>query len=230
MKEPYYNRKSPIWTDSMWVRKMAMDNLYPYQGNFMDGARAGSEMPSRTTSPMNSMPPMNSTWQMNGMMPYNQGMYQYDNYRMPEDDINEEKEMEYFRSMYPHKMERVQEYVEEQCDKMDYEGSPIYDEYPDKIALYKLARAIFDLVRADDLFMNDVQQNMNIQPSEEEMEDQDEDNFEMKQLLGPGFGRPGRRRPHHPRPPQRNWLEDVVDVLLVNEVHRRRCRRRNCRW
>ena len=31
------------------------------------------------------------------------------------------------------------------------------------------------------------------------------------------------------RPSRNNWLEDMIAIMLVNEMHRRRCRYRNCR-
>ena len=30
-------------------------------------------------------------------------------------------------------------------------------------------------------------------------------------------------------PPEQNWLSDLIQTLLVDEMFRRRCRRRNCR-
>ena len=40
-------------------------------------------------------------------------------------------EIEYFQSMYPQNIKMLQKYVIKECDRMDYKGSPIYDEYPD---------------------------------------------------------------------------------------------------
>lgn len=40
-------------------------------------------------------------------------------------------EIEYFQSIYPQNIKILQKYVIEECDRMDYKGSPIYDEYPD---------------------------------------------------------------------------------------------------
>ncbi len=38
--------------------------------------------------------------------------------------------------------------VEEECDLQDYEGSKLYDEYPDRFMLYHLGRKIVDEVRS----------------------------------------------------------------------------------
>ena len=34
------------------------------------------------------------------------------------------------KSMYPMSAKKILPYVEEECDRMEYEGSMIYDEYP----------------------------------------------------------------------------------------------------
>ena len=44
---------------------------------------------------------------------------------------------------------KIQEKVEEECDLQDYEGSRLYDEYPDRFMLYHLGRKIMDEVRSE---------------------------------------------------------------------------------
>lgn len=39
--------------------------------------------------------------------------------------------------------------MEEECDLQDYEGSRLYDEYPDRFMLYHLGRKIVDEVRSE---------------------------------------------------------------------------------
>lgn len=46
----------------------------------------------------------------------------------------------YFKSLYPAVCKQMQLCVEAVCDEMEYEGSPIYDEYPDRIFLEKLTK------------------------------------------------------------------------------------------
>lgn len=50
------------------------------------------------------------------------------------------RDYEYFKSLYPRKVKRLQVFVEAAVDEMDYEGSPIYDEYPDRLLLEQLTR------------------------------------------------------------------------------------------
>ena len=51
-----------------------------------------------------------------------------------------EQEEEFFlmKSYYPDTARKIQEKVEEECDLQDYEGSRLYDEYPDRFMLYHM--------------------------------------------------------------------------------------------
>ena len=48
------------------------------------------------------------------------------------------RDIEYFQAFYPESMKRLQTFVAAECDKMDYDGSPIYDEYPDRVMISQL--------------------------------------------------------------------------------------------
>ena len=52
-------------------------------------------------------------------------------------------------SYYPHKAAMVQSYVEDACDLMDYEGSRLYDEYPDKQEIERVCRGICEKIEAN---------------------------------------------------------------------------------
>lgn len=52
-----------------------------------------------------------------------------------DDERKEEWDYEYLKSMYPELARRILPYVEEECERMEYDGSMIYDEYPDKLQL-----------------------------------------------------------------------------------------------
>lgn len=95
----------------------------------------------------------------------------------------QEKEHELMKSYYPMVSRLVQEQVEEVCEAMDYEGSRMYDEYPDKFMLYHTCQKIRENVE------NDVQAQ----------------------------GMPG------------TFLDELIQVLLYQEMSRRRCRRHRCR-
>lgn len=57
-------------------------------------------------------------------------------------DQNRIREMEYFQSIYPQSIKMLQRYVTEECDRMDYKGSPMYDEYPDRIMIEQTCEKI----------------------------------------------------------------------------------------
>lgn len=52
------------------------------------------------------------------------------------------KDFEYLRKTYPALLTKWQRRVEEVLDRMDYEGSMIYDEYPDRVSLQNLGEAV----------------------------------------------------------------------------------------
>ena len=55
-----------------------------------------------------------------------------------------EKEFSLMKSYYPETARKIQEKVEEECDLLDYEGSRMYDEYPDRLQLRLMCRRIYD--------------------------------------------------------------------------------------
>ena len=59
----------------------------------------------------------------------------------------QEEEFSLMKSYYPETAQRIQEKVEEECDLLDYEGSRLYDEYPDRYMLYHLGKKIMDEVK-----------------------------------------------------------------------------------
>ena len=52
----------------------------------------------------------------------------------------QEEEFSLMKSYYPETARRIQEKVEEECDLLDYEGSRLYDEHPDRYMLYHLVQ------------------------------------------------------------------------------------------
>ncbi len=54
---------------------------------------------------------------------------------------------EYVKEMYPIKVKLLLGYVEDIVDRYEYFGSFIYDEYPDKVSIYRLVGEIYDAYR-----------------------------------------------------------------------------------
>ena len=48
-----------------------------------------------------------------------------------DDDRNARRDYDYMKSIYPDTAKRVLPHIEEECDRMEYDGSMMYDEYPD---------------------------------------------------------------------------------------------------
>lgn len=57
------------------------------------------------------------------------------------------RDLEYLQQMYPAEAKKYQKVVAGILDKLDYEGSMIYDEYPDRWQMYKLSQDILDRIR-----------------------------------------------------------------------------------
>ncbi len=60
------------------------------------------------------------------------------------------KDLEYLQQTYPGEVRRYQRRVAETLDKVDYEGSMIYDEYPDRYSMNRLAKTIVLMLRKEE--------------------------------------------------------------------------------
>ena len=107
----------------------------------------------------------------------------YSNPFMYEGERMQEEEFKLMKSYYPQTVQRIQERVEEECDLLDYEGSRLYDEYPDKYMLYHLSSRI-------------------------------------KESIQPELSSEAVRE---------SFLDELIQVMLYQEISRRRCRRHRCR-
>lgn len=176
---------------------------------------------------------------MNPKLPY------YMAYPMPlayDDEKIERRDYEYMKSLYPGVAKKVLPYVEDECDRMEYQCSMMYDEYPDKLQLRMMGNRIYDNVRKHEkAFYGDGYEDVF---PENEVEDQ-AIRFPGRPSRPEQGGRPPRpgrpeqeERPPRPgRPPQnrpgqsggnRNWLRDLIDVMLYQELYKRRCDNRRC--
>ena len=98
-------------------------------------------MNDRTTTPSPTMPrggmPMNEM-PMNGVPMY--PLYGYDNC----EDFD--KDIDYFKQLYPRTVRQIQNEVDNECDKLEYDGSVMFDEYPDRVTIDKIVNRIYDKV------------------------------------------------------------------------------------
>lgn len=163
------------------------------------------------------------------------------------EEMEYERDMESMKRMYPVEARAVQELVEEECDKLEYEGSMMFDEYPDRVMLKVICDKIYQKASM---------------PQEEPEADKD---LEAKQVEAldnrrppgppppPGWRPPGPPPPPGwgppppppgwspppppppgwgpppPPPPHRPGMRNLIEVLLYNEMYQRRCRHNRCR-
>ena len=74
-------------------------------------------------------------------------------YPMPllyDDERQNHRDYEYMKSVYPGTAKRLMPYIEEECDRLEYMGSVMYDEYPDRLQLLLLCRRIYNRAKADE--------------------------------------------------------------------------------
>ncbi|MBP3621981.1 MAG: hypothetical protein J6J16_09495 [Lachnospiraceae bacterium] len=69
---------------------------------------------------------------------------------LPELQLVDERELEedreYLMEMYPARAKLIMVMVEDTCDKLEYEGSPMFAAYPDKETILGMAREIYNKV------------------------------------------------------------------------------------
>ena len=74
-------------------------------------------------------------------------------YPMPllyDDECQNQRDYEYMKSVYPGTAKSLIPYIEEECDRLEYTGSVMYDEYPDRLQLMLLCRRIYNRVKEDE--------------------------------------------------------------------------------
>lgn len=57
------------------------------------------------------------------------------------------RDLEYLQEMYPAEAKKYRKVIVDVLDRLDYEGSMIYDEYPDRWQIYRLTKIIVDRIR-----------------------------------------------------------------------------------
>lgn len=139
-------------------------------------------------------------------------LYGYDN----SDDLDED--LIYMKSIYPQVIQIIQSEVEEECDKLEYDGSCMFDECPDKNHLGAVVNVIFKRVEHLD------QENANLQA--EQMGP-----FVPPFIYGRCYGINCPRVPYNHQDGRPNWMRNVIEILLFNEMmNRRRRYRSRRRW
>ena len=135
-------------------------------------------------------------------------------------EMEYEKDMERMKELYPREVQQLQQMVECRCDEMEYEGSRMYDENPDRFMLEEEVRRLLER-----FLRENPQYGSNMRPPMP-------------------MPRPEDMRPPMPMPrseedmtaqnrryDDNTWLRSLIGILFHDEIYRRRCRHRRCsRW
>lgn len=123
-------------------------------------------------------------------------------------EMEYEKDLERMKSYYPQEAQMVMKMVEDRLDELEYEGSRIYDEEPDKMMIQMEIEQLYQKI-ADSL----------------EQKPAGRTYFDMVPMEIAS----GSLKAQDRRGCQDNWLCSMVGVLFGTELYRRRCRHRRCR-
>lgn len=166
-------------------------------------------------------------------------------------EMEYEKDLERMKEMYPKDVAKIAAYISERCDELEFEGSRIYDENPDRLMMEKEAQALYEKIQKELGIGENAPMESQEAPamegtSQEQSVDEHMEAFSLTPPAewgelekadvgfepGPPRGPGGFMPPPPPPPPQRgcdNWLCGMVGVLFQDEIYRRRCRYRRCR-
>lgn len=139
------------------------------------------------------------------------------------EELEYTKDMQKLKELYPKEVRSVQEMVEDECDKMEYEGSLMFDETPDRLMLRQVVDRLYDAVSGPAMDIKDFES------------EQYEDHMQAEELPMEGTMAanryPGMMQPTYPgmHPHRNNGTRNMIEVLLYNEMYQRRCRHKRCR-
>ena len=77
----------------------------------------------------------------------------YMTYPLPmfwEEEDTAERDLDYLIQLYPEQAKKYRQRISRMLDGMDYQGSMIYDEYPDRLALLRLAESVQARIRQEE--------------------------------------------------------------------------------
>lgn len=227
---PYMNRENNMWEKSNENMRNNPNNMW---GQPNDGMWANPN--NRWMQPNDGMwrnpnnrwvQPNESVWEnpnamwgnngqwnqftMNPYMPMPSQMYEntFTQSELDEAEEKAQKDLEYLMEMYPATVRKLQKIVQDECDDLDYEASIMYDEYPDRAMLRSICKKIRETYEQTQ--DNQVMTNESCTCEKNTLEDEElkkADVWMKKNNTG---------------------IDDLIEVLFFNELHRRRCRHNRC--
>lgn len=126
---------------------------------------------------------------------------------MPENEKSLLQDLDYLKRMYPEVVHGYMDQVSRTLDKLDYEGSMIYDEYPDYYQLKRLSRTVVDMIRRKEM------EQMST-PDGDVMHWESTERMAPEELVDSGSSED-----------KWVWVEYLVRILVSLEVFRRRNRK-----
>ena len=67
-----------------------------------------------------------------------------------EEEDTASRDLDYLVQLYPEQAKKYRQRISRMLDGMDYQGSMIYDEYPDRLALLRLAESVQARIRQEE--------------------------------------------------------------------------------
>ena len=131
---------------------------------------------------------------------------------VPEDRILED--LEYLQQMYPTYARKYQSVISSIVDKMDYDGSFLYDQYPDKLTIQRMVESVMVVIKANE--KESVMETNSEKTMQDSMEQSRSDNNPTDHALT-------ENAPWREKEP---WIRELVTVLMYYEILMRR-RRKN---
>ena len=113
-----------------------------------------------------------------------------------------EQDLQYLQEIFPEASRRYARKISDVVDRLDYPGSMIYDEFPDRMRLQQLSREILRMIEEEEAMKPQDQ----IQPG---MQDVDQNSIDPE-MMGMGPER------------VRTCREELIYVLLCYEIYKRR--------
>lgn len=145
---------------------------------------------------------------------------------VPEDRILED--LEYLQQMYPTYARRYQNTISSVIDKMDYDGSFIYDQYPDKLTIQRMVESVMAVIRTNEeagSVMNpDMQRNSTVPEPvvmPQNMPENPMQSAPMANVTGSNMTDKAltEQAPWREKEP---WIRELVTVLMYYEILTRR--------
>lgn len=140
---------------------------------------------------------------------------------VPEDRILED--LEYLQQMYPTYARKYQGTISSVVDKMDYEGSFIYDQYPDKLTLQRMVESVMVIIRTNEDTVNADGQNRDIMPGTAMPQNMSENPMQGVPVQNPTSNMTDKALTEQaPWCEKEPWIRELVTVLMYYEILARR--------